>query len=641
MNKLCLKKCSNLLPKTVSVLYLLFYVFCVNANNIDSNLVAKLTNHADAVVEEDNSIININDNSYTYSVHKRIKFNNDNKIDYATLVIGYDKTIEVKFNYGVIYNNYGKEVKRISKSDLKNIADMDAFATDYRMYVFNPMDDINQFPFTIVYDYEIKKNTLVNIPDWSPVYDYDIEVRKSTRRLICKVDKNIRYIELNNAPKASVSNIDKKITYTWSLKDFLPLKEEIYSPNIDAIAPMVLIAPANVSYNKFENKFDNWEDFGLWIAKLNYDRDTLPIEIKNKLIDLTKNETTLAAKTDKVYKYLQSITRYISIQFGIGGLQPQYAYKTIELGYGDCKALSMLMVAMLKAININAYYTLVLAGENENIFKEFPSNQFNHVIVCVPNNKDTIWLECTSQKNKFNYLSDFTDDRDVLVIAEKPFITHTKVYNENNNTTNTIGKINIDVNGNANCNLIVKSTYLNADYFYAIESTTSQKEKEKLITNYFNFKNINIDSYSFSDDDAILPKISFNANITSRNYATVAGKRLFIPLNRFHTFYIPFDSDSIRNFPFVLYHSRKYVDSIEFEIPDGYNIESKNTTYKIESKCGSYEYNITVAGKNVMYARQLIVLKGSYQPEDFQSIKSYFKEIYLKDGISLIVKKEN
>src|SRR5690606_25182143 len=37
------------------------------------------------------------------------------------------------------------------------------------------------------------------------------------------------------------------------------------------------------------------------------------------------------------------------------------------------------------------------------------------IILCIPFENDTTWLECTNQKIPFGFLSDFTDDR--LVIA--------------------------------------------------------------------------------------------------------------------------------------------------------------------------------------------------------------------------------
>ena len=70
------------------------------------------------------------------------------------------------------------------------------------------------------------------------------------------------------------------------------------------------------------------------------------------------------------------------------------------------------MVAMLKEAGIKGYYTIIMAGKNApEVIPDFPNDQFNHIIVAVPNNRDTLWLECTSQTNPFGYLGHFTGDR--------------------------------------------------------------------------------------------------------------------------------------------------------------------------------------------------------------------------------------
>ena len=57
---------------------------------------------------------------------------------------------------------------------------------------------------------------------------------------------------------------------------------------------------------------------------------------------------------------MQNNHRYVSIQLGIGGWKPENPKKTIRNGYGDCKALSALMIAMLSHYDIKELQTLTM-----------------------------------------------------------------------------------------------------------------------------------------------------------------------------------------------------------------------------------------------------------------------------------------
>src|SRR3546814_20146460 len=45
-------------------------------------------------------------------------------------------------------------------------------------------------------------------------------------------------------------------------------------------------------------------------------------------------------KAARIYHYMQQKNRYVSIQVGIGGLQPMFAEEVDRLSYGDCKGLA-------------------------------------------------------------------------------------------------------------------------------------------------------------------------------------------------------------------------------------------------------------------------------------------------------------
>ena len=162
-----------------------------------------------------------------------------------------------------------------------------------------------------------------------------------------------------------------------------------------------------------------WQDFGKWYGSLAKNANNLTEERKQFFQTLVKDATNDREKIKIIYNYLQSNCRYVLIALGIGGFKPFEADFVDKKKYGDCKALSNYTQACLSAIGIKSYQALINASYNkEPVDPAFPHNGFNHVIICVPLQKDSIWLECTSNTIEFGVLGNFTENRNALLITE-------------------------------------------------------------------------------------------------------------------------------------------------------------------------------------------------------------------------------
>ncbi|NJK82774.1 MAG: transglutaminase domain-containing protein [Saprospiraceae bacterium] len=104
---------------------------------------------------------------------------------------------------------------------------------------------------------------------------------------------------------------------------------------------------------------------------------------------------TEEAKSNKekiaiLYRFLQDNMRYVSVQLGIGGWQTYDAQYVEQNKYGDCKALSNFMKAMLKTLDIPAY-TAAVYGDSRGVpleaEEDFSFPLFNHVIYIFPMKK--------------------------------------------------------------------------------------------------------------------------------------------------------------------------------------------------------------------------------------------------------------
>ena len=131
--------------------------------------------------------------------------------------------------------------------------------------------------------------------------------------------------------------------------------------------------------------------------------------------DLAKVTDAIAVRhTDPVERMaaalqvVQSDVRYLLVALGSGNYTPQSPSRTWELRYGDCKAKSLLLTAMLTRLGITAEPVLASVKQGGRVVDSLPAPQaFDHVIVRAEGGGESFWLDGT------NLGSRLADIRDV------------------------------------------------------------------------------------------------------------------------------------------------------------------------------------------------------------------------------------
>ncbi len=427
---------------------------------------------------------------------------------------------------------------------------------------------------------------------------------------------------------------------SWDFESFEAIQRESRMSYLSEILPTVLAAPSEFEMEGYEGNMKDWASFGAWEKRLNDDRDILPEEYAIKVKDLVENESPRTEKIRKIYEYLQSNTRYISIQLGIGGWQTFPATEVASKGYGDCKALSNYMKSMLKSADIESYYTLVKAGRGtSNINKDFPSNQFNHMILCVPNYQDTIWLECTSQDDPFGYLGSFTGDRDVLVINENGGeIAHTKVYRQADNQQIQKTIVTLNEDGSANVSFSTVCTGLQYDNYSGLLDIGEKAQKKWLYEN-LDFPSFDLADFKFDQKKKIIPEFRATINVNINRFASVSGKRLFIQpnvSNQSNSTSIP---QKERKYEFALRYPFIDTDTVHIQIPSGYHLEYTPEKTSIESPFGHYESQVILEEGRITYLRKYSLVKGEFPPEEYINFVKFINKVAEADKSKLVLVK--
>jgi hypothetical protein len=281
---------------------------------------------------------------------------------YAAQDLGYDKLTKILQFEGHVYDADGKQIKRLRNSEINDRAAFDGFSlfSDDRIKEV----DLAQttYPYTVEFEYEIEYRFLYFIPG-SVFGGQKKSVQNASYQLAYAPGLTPRFkaIRLDVVPKKEILPSGLH-TITWSVNNLKPSTIEPFSGESDL--PRIMAAPSEFEYDGYAGVMDSWESYGKWNLLLNKDRGSLPESTKQKIKQLTSNANTLSDKTKIVYEYVQSKTRYVGIQLGIGGFQPFPATIVDEVGYGDCKALSNYTIALLKEVGIKSYYTRINAGSD-------------------------------------------------------------------------------------------------------------------------------------------------------------------------------------------------------------------------------------------------------------------------------------
>ena len=622
------------------LLYLFFSANVLFSQSIDFSVKSipnELLENANSVIREQHTIVEIKSISTmriktttTTTVLNEKGFKDIDAFEY------YDKSSSVNSIEATIYNAYGKEIKRLKRKDFfdQSIVDGSTDVTDTRVMslVYTP----TEYPFTIVYESEFQTSSTAFIPKLYPVNDFYESVQKSTFRIDYPSKLGFKFKEINlEKIKFTKKQLDESLQYEF--ENLIAVKKEELA---DYNFPHVLFGLNRFMLEGVEGNATSWKDFGIWVnEKLLKDTQELPQETKNKIIELTKNETDVLKKARIVYQYVQNKTRYISIQLGIGGWKPMLAKNVDRLGYGDCKALSNYTKALLAVVGIPSYYTIIYGTDDrEDIIEDMVSMQGNHAILALPINDKMCFLECTSQTQPFGFEGDFTDNRIALVIKpEGGELVRTNKYVDLDNAQITKAKIVVDQENKISIVAEIKSTGIQYNRIVEFEKFPTEKAKELYKSRFSNVKQLSVESITFNNDKTTIQFVE-NLELKATNYIENFGNEKLFAINMLNqNNEIPQRYRNRKN-DFEIDNGFYDQDNVEIELPSTYKIVAKPENIKMESKFGTYNIEIFIGNSNIIfYKRELLIKKGKYSALEYEEYRKFREQIAKNDNLKIII----
>ncbi|MRX68924.1 protein of unknown function [Flavobacterium resistens] len=552
----------------------------------------------------------------------------------------YDKTTSINSIEAIVYDVAGNEIKKIKRKDFRDqsaVSGSTLFSDSRVVYLnYTPIS----YPFTIAYTCETETSNTAFIPRWYFVGGYNASIEKCILNVTFPSDLGFKKKEFQftgfNIKKTEETAT--KLSYVAS--NILAQKGEDLSPSPSDLFPKIIMGLEKFHLEGVDGTATTWEAFGKWYGdKILTGTTTLSEETKSKMKALVGNEKDPIKKAKIIYDYVQKKSRYVNIAIGIGGWKPMLASDVDRLGYGDCKALSNYTKALLQAVDVPSYNT-ILYGDSykSNIQSDFVSMQGNHMILAIPNGDNYTFLECTSQDDPFGYQGTFTDDRDVLIVKpEGGEIVRTKIYEDKGNIQKDKGIYTIDENGNFSGSISITSEGSKYNEKYRIE-TYQPTEKEAHYKEYWdNINNLKLGKITFSNDKENV-RFTEDVQFSAINYASISANKMIFAIDAFNQNTGNIKRIRNRKNPFQIQRGFLDSDEIEVNLPAGFTIEFLPGNYELKGKFGEYKTEIIKKENNkLVYKRSMFLNKGKYSNKEYDEFRLFMEQISKNDNAKIIL----
>ncbi|HLG41238.1 MAG TPA: transglutaminase domain-containing protein, partial [Chitinophagaceae bacterium] len=450
----------------------------------------------------------------------------------------------------------------------------------------------------------------------------------------------LRYKAKNTSIEPLITEDGNYKVYKWSVKNLAPVEYEEGAVAGRDRYPHVLIVTNKFSHYGFEGDLTSWKSFGAWIRDLYNGLDVLPADRQQFFLSLIKDLTDEKEKIRRIYNYMQLNFRYVSIQLGIGGLRPFSAEFTDKKKYGDCKALSNYMKAALKTVGIKSYVAIINAEYNEEpVDPDFPANEFNHVILCVPRQKDSVWLECTSSTAEFGVLGTFTENRNALLVTDDGgVLVQTPKSHAEENIISSITTVTIsdDLSGIIETAFKTKGQYKEVINDILKENKDNQKQA---IVYYFGFKQP--DNFILTKDDQSDGNNAILKMAVMKVYEFNAGSKLFINPRMYKMWSRNLPKAENRRSDFYFRFPFQKNDTTIFKFPAGIKPDVLPKEIELTSDYAYYKTKYWYNEKeNSIYSVTVFTLKQHKVPvASYASVKKFFDDIAQDDSQKIVVQK--
>lgn len=377
-----------------------------------------------------------------------------------------------------------------------------------------------------------------------------------------------------------LERVKGRVRYTWELRDVAPLVEEPFMPPQADLAPRM---EASI-FGSFDEVFALQRDLQL-------SRMKLTPEIETEVARITDGAETVDQKLARIYHWVQTNTRYVSIKGSLGsGLSGHTAMETFENRYGDCTDKAILFATMCKAIGVTSYPIILSTNDNGVGVTEIPAIDGNHAISEVElADGRRFYLDATAQDFRYPYFR--ADDHGCIAMnAIRSDFNTIPVPPPEDNARQSV----LDAELAASGDVTVRTRN---DYTGTIEAgirafwkTVREDERADRMTEYVNSLSPGalLDTFTLSDLSDLNEPVRMTLDYRLPGHAIRAGKLMYLRMPTLERSYPEVALES-RRFPIQYMTTEARTLTINLKLPPGFRLKWAPPPLRVSTPYLEYE----------------------------------------------------
>ncbi len=447
----------------------------------------------------------------------------------------------------------------------------------------------------------------------------------------------------------------------WAIRDMpaLDLENLHATPPWEALAARMTVTWGDLAVKGADSQ---WRAIGLWMDQLEAHRPDPTPEITAQAQQLVAGAPDLYTKLSRISAYIQKNVRYFIITKGIGGWQAHYAGDIYRNRYGDCKDKTTLLISMLQAVGIRAFY-LHVDSERGVIDPSAPSLIGNHMITAIElpdgTNDPRLRALVKAANGKTLLIFDPTDEETPLGLIRGELqgaygnlgdgpdsqVLEMPVLPPASASLNRKGSFVLAPDGTLAGDITDVFTGVDAAHERALLKEADTKEVHDYLEEHLSsdLPSVDFKGYEFHENGELDQPVTLDLHVSDTSYAHAAG-----PLLLLRPRVVGDDARSVpevmenkpRVYPIELGQPGDWHDSFDITLPPGYVVDETPDPVNVDMDFASYHSTTTAKGNVLHYERDYVVRQVEIPPGKAADFRKLENAILFDEKGAAVLKKQ-